>query len=114
MITNSKSVSMKSRKISFRIVSLIVAVAVAFSAAFFSIIGCLLCFVLSTEYLCELIIVLPSGILYFISALITVFGLKECFIMLNKEEKAECFRISRIILYTTTFIVYLYGRFFYK
>ena len=32
MITNSKSVSMKSRKISFRIVSLIVAVAVAFSA----------------------------------------------------------------------------------
>ena len=32
MITNFKSVSMKSRKISFRIVSLIVAVAVAFSA----------------------------------------------------------------------------------
>lgn len=33
--------------------------------------------------------------------------------MLNKKEIIECFRISRIILYTITFLVYLYGRFFY-
>ena len=49
----------------------------AIGSAIFSIISCLLCFVLSTEYLCELIIVLPSGILYFISALLTLIGIKE-------------------------------------
>lgn len=34
--------------------------------------------------------------------------------MMNKKEIVGSFRISRVILYTTTFLFYLYGRFFYN
>ena len=44
----------------------------------FSIISCLLCVVMASTDGCSMILVIPSGVLYFISALLTIIGIKEC------------------------------------
>lgn len=49
----------------------------AIGAVIFSIIGCLLCLVVSSTDGCSMILVIPSGVLYFISALLTLIGIKE-------------------------------------